>query len=233
MTSDTKIAANRANAKRSTGPRTERGRSRTRLNATRHGLTGQISVLTEEDRIACDRFCYNVVESLGPENAAEAQLAQSIADDSWRLNQIRAVENNLFALGHVDNKHRVKTENPQIHAALTKARSFADNIRQFELLTLYEQRVTRNMHRNLDALHELQDRRSSHTAAQQASHPGRKTAERALTAGAGFAPAALSPEELLSDRSIADANLASSTASISNWVRFFESSPTPVACARE
>ncbi len=33
-----KLAANRANARRSTGPRTPRGQQRTRLNALRHDL---------------------------------------------------------------------------------------------------------------------------------------------------------------------------------------------------
>jgi hypothetical protein len=38
MVSSTRLAANRANAKRSTGPRTEAGKSRSRLNALKHGL---------------------------------------------------------------------------------------------------------------------------------------------------------------------------------------------------
>jgi hypothetical protein len=38
MTSDQKIAANRNNAKKSTGPRTAAGRATSRLNARRHGL---------------------------------------------------------------------------------------------------------------------------------------------------------------------------------------------------
>jgi hypothetical protein len=39
MTSERKLAANRINAKRSTGPRTEQGKSRAKHNALRHGLT--------------------------------------------------------------------------------------------------------------------------------------------------------------------------------------------------
>jgi hypothetical protein len=38
MTSEKKIAANRENARKSTGPRTTRGRSRASVNALRHGL---------------------------------------------------------------------------------------------------------------------------------------------------------------------------------------------------
>jgi hypothetical protein len=38
MTSESKVAANRTNARKSTGPRTARGKSRARGNALRHGL---------------------------------------------------------------------------------------------------------------------------------------------------------------------------------------------------
>ena len=43
MTSQKQIDANRANAKKSTGPRTEHGKSITRLNAVRDNITGQIT----------------------------------------------------------------------------------------------------------------------------------------------------------------------------------------------
>lgn len=42
MASDRQIAANRANAKRSTGPKTAVGRFNSSRNATRHGLSGAL-----------------------------------------------------------------------------------------------------------------------------------------------------------------------------------------------
>ena len=42
MTSERKIAANRNNAKKSTGPRSEGGRAVSRYNAVRHGLAASI-----------------------------------------------------------------------------------------------------------------------------------------------------------------------------------------------
>jgi hypothetical protein len=44
------IAANRANAAHSTGPRTEEGQSRTRGNASRHGLWASAAVMSEEEK---------------------------------------------------------------------------------------------------------------------------------------------------------------------------------------
>ena len=44
MTSFKQFAANRANARRSTGPRTEEGKQQSRRNAVRHGLTADTVV---------------------------------------------------------------------------------------------------------------------------------------------------------------------------------------------
>src|SRR6266853_3209335 len=99
MTSAKQLQANRNNAQKSTGPKTQEGRSRSRMNALRHGLTGQVTTMTDEDRAAHDQFSRALIHSLAPEGAMETQLAQRIATDSWRLNRSSAIEDNLFAHG--------------------------------------------------------------------------------------------------------------------------------------
>src|SRR6476661_11183121 len=47
--SEAKLRANRLNAQKSTGPRTEEGKQRASLNATRHGLTAQVLTLTSQE----------------------------------------------------------------------------------------------------------------------------------------------------------------------------------------
>jgi hypothetical protein len=49
MTSFRQIEANRSNALRSTGPKTEDGKRRSRRNAVRHGLTAETIILALED----------------------------------------------------------------------------------------------------------------------------------------------------------------------------------------
>jgi hypothetical protein len=84
-----------------TGPRSEAGKQRTRLNAYKHGLTGQIHLFTPEEHGAFERHCQSIVAALAPVGVIEQELAQSIAEDKWRLNRIRAIESGIFALGRL------------------------------------------------------------------------------------------------------------------------------------
>jgi len=152
MISEKQLEANRRNAQRSTGPKTSEGKTRSSRNNLRHGLTGHINILPTEDREAHDAFCNELSDSLKPETPMERQLALSIAEDSWRLNRARAIENNMFALGH-------EGERRELQIALADARTFQAQANQFQLLTIYEQRINRNLQRNLKQLQELQAQR--------------------------------------------------------------------------
>src|SRR5579862_439171 len=131
MISEKQLEANRRNAQRSTGPKTGEGKTRSSRNNLRHGLTGQINILPTEDREAHDGFCAELSDSLNPETPMERQLALSVAEDSWRLNRARAIENNMFALGH-------EGERRELQIALADARTFESQAAAFNLLSIYE-----------------------------------------------------------------------------------------------
>jgi len=162
MATPKQIEANRNNARKSTGPRTEEGKARACLNARRHNLTGQVTLMPAEDLAAHDAFCRDLAESLNPSTPMERQLAQSIASDQWRLNRMRAIEDNLLSLGLFDGVDDIDTDHPQIDAAVAAARVFAEDPHRFQLLSLYIQRTSREIHRNMELLHRLQsDRRAA------------------------------------------------------------------------
>src|SRR5437763_7440725 len=130
--SEKQLEANRRNAQSSTGPKTDDGKRRCSQNARRHGLTGQVSVMTDEDRIAHEKFCDRIIKSLAPQGAMELDLAVSIADDRWRLHRMKAVEDNIFALGLLQNGPASNTEHPQIRACFTAANTVKTEGKQFE-----------------------------------------------------------------------------------------------------
>ena len=173
MTSAKQIAANRENAKKSTGPKTDATKELTKMNALRHGLTGQVNLMPDEDREAHDKFCAAIVESLAPEGALEIQFAQSIAEDNWRANRGRAIETNMFAIGSFGpgfpgnprtmefGSASLNINNPEIDAAVTSAQVFAAAPNRFQLLSLYMQRTNRDMQKSLDRLTALQTDRKA------------------------------------------------------------------------
>lgn len=179
MLTEKQLEANRRNAQHSTGPGTPEGKARSSRNNLRHGLTGQIALLPAEDRAAYDAFCAELIGSLNPETPLERQLAQSIAEDSWRLNRICAIETNMFALGR-------GSERREIQAALADARTFAEHAAKFNLLTTYEQRIHRGRQRNLNLLRELQAERKA--LRDEAMENAKLLTQQSLAAGVAYDP---------------------------------------------
>jgi hypothetical protein len=160
--SEKQLAANRANAKKSTGPKSPKGKALCRLNGFQHGFTGLAVVMTEEDREAQNAFVKPYVRHLDPIGPVELHLAQTIALDNFRLNRLHAVEENMFAYGEVGPlATQIQTENARVHHAIVQAQVFVLNDKAFNNLSLYEQRITRNVHKNLKLYREEQTLRKS------------------------------------------------------------------------
>ena len=75
MSTEKQIEANRHNAKKSTGPKSEEGKTRTRRNALRHGLTAEQTVLPHEDPKNYDHLRAGLIQAHAPQNAAEQTKA--------------------------------------------------------------------------------------------------------------------------------------------------------------
>jgi hypothetical protein len=50
-------------------------------------------------------------------SSLEEQLVQSIADTSWRLNRVAALETSLLTLGLTEQAANIDTAHPEVHAA--------------------------------------------------------------------------------------------------------------------
>jgi hypothetical protein len=155
--SEKQLAANRANAKKSTGPKSPKGKDLCRLNGFQHGFTGLAVVMTEEDREAQNAFVRPYVQHLDPIGPVEFHLAQTIALDNFRLKRLHAVEENMFAYGEIGPlATQIQTEHARVHHAIIQAQVFVLNDKAFNNLSLYEQRITRNIHKNLKLYREEQ-----------------------------------------------------------------------------
>src|ERR1700678_3214029 len=182
---------------------------RTRLNAYRHGLTGQTLIVTESEKKAFDVHCEGIVAALAPIGALEIDLAQAIAENRWRLKRIRAIEANIFAVGQQgDLGHRtLPREDPAelvVDEALSQAHTWLAKSDNFQLLALYEGRINRTVERNMAELRALRAERKA--ARDQALEEAQLLAQHAQSKGEKYDPAPDFPPELFrtdSDFSIA------------------------------
>jgi hypothetical protein len=141
---------NRANAQHSTGPRTEAGKQKSSLNALRHGLTGQIVVMPAEDLKAYQSHLKSFTDELHPVGVIEANLVQALADCSWRLNRVAALETNLLALG-------VTSGTDPLQDALSIVAALEGQSKALSNLSLHSQRLSRQFERTVNQLRELQN----------------------------------------------------------------------------
>lgn len=96
MTSVAKIKANRRNAKRSTGPRTTKGKATSANNALRHGLTARTLVIHDEDPQAWTECREALRAQFDPVGPVEELLVDRIAGCGWRLLRAGRVEASVF-----------------------------------------------------------------------------------------------------------------------------------------
>jgi hypothetical protein len=170
--SEKQLAANRANAKLSTGPRTEEGKARASMNGFTSILTGLTAVMTNEDRIAQRKFVDAFIADCDVLGAVERQLANTLALDNWRLNRIKSIEENIFAVGYEINPGETfSSPIPQVEAAFAHALSYMTHAQILDKLSLYESRLSRNIARTTKLLTERQAQRPQRRAQPASPQP--------------------------------------------------------------
>ena len=100
MATRKQIRANRRNARKSTGPKSDAGKAASLANALSHGLTAaRTVVLPEEEPEDFERLRGGVIAELAPAGALQEALAQRIAVLLWRLDRVARLEAELFIHG--------------------------------------------------------------------------------------------------------------------------------------
>jgi hypothetical protein len=108
--------------------------------------TEQVLVMTREDRELYHIHLKTFRDEYQPQGATEDHLVQSLADVSWRLNRVVALETNLLTLNYAWRD--------LVKGLLDQAKALAN-------LSLHTQRLSRQFERTVAQLRDLQKTRRS------------------------------------------------------------------------
>jgi len=163
--SEAQLAANRENAQKSTGPRTDAGRAAVRMNALKTGLTGRTVWIEEEDAPLYRKLAADFNQDLQPVGPQETALVQSVIDLHWRLEQIPGL---LMALKTKGRREVLATPGAIGSMEATNLLDLEVTLRyekQFRNLNLQESRLSRRREKEMAELRRLQQERKANEAA--------------------------------------------------------------------
>jgi hypothetical protein len=93
---EAQMNANRENAQKSTGPRSEAGKANSSRNATKHGLTAANPLLPGEDPANLEILFNNLCCTFRPVGEGEELLIHRVAEAQWRLKRVLLHEAGIY-----------------------------------------------------------------------------------------------------------------------------------------
>ncbi|MBA7607542.1 hypothetical protein ES703_14701 [subsurface metagenome] len=171
MATELQILANRRNAQKSTGPRTNEGKVAISQNAVKHGLLTRQDVISSESQADFDLYRDQILAELAPVSPMESMLAERIVTLSWRLKRAALIQNQT-----IDALNAPKTFSPlsKLIQSLGPARPPADpsesaphlalgrlaiedfsDARVLDRLLMYERRMEHSLYKTLLELQRL------------------------------------------------------------------------------
>ncbi|MCX6605248.1 MAG: hypothetical protein NTV52_16845 [Acidobacteria bacterium] len=162
--------ANRANAQKSTGPKTQKGKAASSKNRLAHGLCSESLLVGGETAADFEALLASVRKAYSPVNHEEAMLTDQVAQALWRFNRAQRVETQMF---QVTQCNRLQSSNLNNGAdvefkdmtqfqgdnMLTLAFVSDFDYKQIDRISRYMTTMERSYHRALKALQHAQEKR--------------------------------------------------------------------------
>ena len=153
MATEKQIAANRANAAKSTGAKTPAGKAIVSQNATRHDLLAKSFVLKRECSSRFKTFVESFYAEYNPSTPTETALVDTMATARWRLIRMSNLEAAI-----IDHEYALDSESADLTTparATLAYRRATDAGRSIELMNRAEARLQQQFNSAFDRLHLL------------------------------------------------------------------------------
>ncbi len=157
MTTAKQAAANRRNARKSTGPKTREGKLRASMNALAHGLCATEPVVPGEDPARYRQVVEALRAEYEPRTPLEMLLVERAVAGLWRLARLQRIEAELLTANPA--MYRQQSDYLKVVARdgslePTTGELLAESYRRLDAwqLSRYEATIERGVHRSLAAL---------------------------------------------------------------------------------
>ena len=156
MSSLRKLEANRRNAEKSTGPRSEAGKCRSAQNARQHGYTADVIVLSVEDKDIFNRMHQDLTDQYQPITVTEEQFVLEMTWARWRTHRIWNAES-MHLERALENACVTQMPEPVNASGI----AIGDEIDKLDKFARYEGRLTRQFNKAKQNLLEAQEIREA------------------------------------------------------------------------
>jgi len=195
MATEAQIAANRANAQKSTGPQTAEGKEKVAQNALKHGLFSQKNVVISENQVEYDMLEGEMLAELAPIGVMETMLATRIVSLMWRLKRAERMQNEAIDMQirrEINNHSHYLTKSlltgepnkypdesyDDIALGYIAVRDFPE-MRILERLAMYERRFELSLYKTMAEFKKLQkDRKAKGAKLELKTNRGQACPER-------------------------------------------------------
>ncbi len=191
MTSEAKANANRRNAEKSTGPKTEEGKAAVSQNAVKHGLLARQEVISSEDYGEFERLRDEILAEFQPVGAIETLLAKRYASLFWRVQRAQRMQNE--AVDYLTGSYQpspyiemlrtmlpkgayMSQDDPDLRLGKEAVKDLA-NERVLERLSLYERRLENSLHRTMTEFYRWRLMRQTEAIEEPTAKAGPQEAE--------------------------------------------------------
>jgi hypothetical protein len=171
-----RAAANRENARKSTGPRTPEGKAASCQNRLAHGLCSSSLILHGENPEEFDELRRQTHTTFAPVTAEETLLTDQLVEATWRLNRARRVEakslEQLLVVTQLElSRFSPRQEVPSGDASLATAFAKPEHQKRLSCLQRYLNANERSYRCALKTLQDAIKRRQPQPKAQPEAQP--------------------------------------------------------------
>jgi hypothetical protein len=159
--SEARLRANRENAKKSTGPRTDQGKHRSRQNAAQHHFTAHTIPLPPHELALLDDCIQQFTLEYNPVGYQETNLVHILAHTQYRLHRLAYAEHHLLSVPATSNTDPSTVGSAEHEPVIGLADVLHRSKDPILTLSIYEQRLMRQYQRILATLLDLQSSRKA------------------------------------------------------------------------